>query len=841
MLDMTVLKRFGCTNQRLREILTAKANESLAYVPGASDADEKLRVAADGKLKQDIAYRQNFEGRCRARIDEGVVRSLAGYQFYSAADLAWDTSAISKATIPLLLYAQGHINIQTAATALTKAGGRFKDYVKSNDKGEPVNIDIPKFFECNINIIRSFVTRRLSAQANIFSNLYPFYNYEARTTGLVGKCRADVLSQRVDMMADQYGYRNHDVQCMRDAFLYSHCVDFARGAWDVERQWVKKAVAPDLASTEEPKDNSDLESEVVKEGVSFFNPHPSRVFWDNAYPLSSLNTDTGCEFIGYWDIVRFKDVMYNSNFFNVDSIGWSTRFWGIGGIFLNYKAYFDQFTCTLNPPSFPKGTTTDPAGENDRQSNVGIYNVNQGDVSLLLTEYFEKLIPKDWGIGDYPFPVWFRFIVASDATVVFAEIMPSTPCAVLNLNCNDSKMQNNSMAHELMAFQDQISNLFSQMLIICKNEAFRAFGLNTDALDKSQIDKIMARLEGVNWSSSPIVYEFSLSKLKEELGIKSDQVIAVSETKAGASLTAIFESIAKLIGMAEKLMAMSPAETGQPAPREISATEVTEIASTTSSVYSFITQGINEFRNAKKRLIYESLVACHQADIKCPVVDRYTKKTIEAAGFKVIDGSEEGVALDAKPQRMSVTGSPQQLVFDYIFTSRDGEERAVKSQAANTLVQLLGVFSQNPTILQAMGKEKVYMIANEIMRLSGAGLDLNLELKEGESDDLGEDGMKKLAAQLEQTQAGLQQLAGAVQQDAQFIQQQKNVNANFDKLSKMVAQLGQHVEGLVSNGAKESVALNYRDLPHSVQAQAELRAGFNPAPEAERVAHQAAA
>jgi hypothetical protein len=836
MISMEILERFGTSNKRLREVLTSKARSQAEAIATVPEDEVRQRVLMSNKNTQDIAYREQLEGRFRARIDEGVVRSLTNYQFFAAADLAWDTSAITRATIPLLLYAQGNINIQTAATALKKIGGAaYTNHVRENDRGEPVNIDIPKFFECNINIVRSFVTRRLSAQANIFGNLYPYYSYEARTTGLVGKCRADVLSQRVDMMADQFGYRNHDVQCMRDAFLYSRSVDFVKCAWDVERQWVKKAIDKELDSNLPPTDNSDLDSEVVKEGLPWFKPHPSRVFWDNAYPLSSLNTDSGCEFIGYWDIVRFKDVMYNPAFFNVDAIGWSTRFWGMGGIFLNYKAYFDQFVGNITPPSFPQGTTTDPAGENDRAANIGVYNVNQGDVSLLITQYFEKLVPKDFGIGDYPFPVWFRFIVASDATIVFAEILPSSPCAVLSLNCNDDRMVNVSMAHELMAYQDQLTNLFNQMLIICKNEAFKTIGINTDALNEAQVKQIEQRLKGHDWSSAPIVYQFSLAKLKEELGIKPDQVMVVSDTKVGQSLTAIFESIAKLIAMAEKLMAMSPAETGQPAPREISATEVTEIASTTSSVYSYLTQAINEFRNAKKRIIYDSLVACSQGKIKCPVEDRYTKETIKKAGFEIVDQSEEGTSSPGDLDRMTVIGTARDLIFDYYFSSRDGEERAVKSQAANTLVQLVGVLTQNPVILQAMGKEKLYMIANEIVRMSGAGIDLNLELKPGESNDIGQDPQKQMAQQLDGLQKGLQQLAQSVQQDVQATQQQQGINKNVADHLKLLPELAGHVQTLMTKNARPVDKIPYDAAPFSIQAQIEKALGLNPATDADRI------
>lgn len=834
-LDFQILSRFGTTNGRLREIFTAKAPEKAR--PGAgrneSKEDKKTRLEYERKVRQDIGYRQMMERRIRTRVDEGVMRSLKNYHFFAAADLAWDSSVITKATIPLLMYAQGKLNIERAATAIEGVKGADK-CIRKDVKGKAIGIDLPKFLECNVNLIRSFVTRRLSAQANIFGNLYPFYKYESRTTGLVGKCRADVLSQRVDVMADQFDHRHHDVQCMRDGFLYAHCVDFQRAAWEVEKQWVKKDVDDGMENTEPPADNSDLESEIVKEGIAFVNPHPSRVYWDNAYPLSSINTDSGCQFIGYWDVVRYRDVMDNPDFYNCDSIGWSTKFWGIGGAFLNYKAFFDQYLGTITPPSMPKGMGLDPAGENDRQSNIGVYSVDLHDASLLLTNHFEKIVPKDWGIGDYPFPVWIRFIVASDATVVYAEIYPSTPAAYLGINEDDNKQLNLSVAHELMAYQDQLTNLFNQMLMIVEGELFKAIGINIDCLTAEQIKLIRDKLKGDDWSTEPIVYEFSLAKLKE-LGIEPDKVVTVTETRIGQSLTSVFEAMAKLIAMAEKLMAMSPAEQGQPAPREISATEVTEIASTTSSIYSFITQSVNEYRSAKKRIIYESLVCCSEGQLKCPVMDRYTKDTIKKAGFEAVDGMEEGFVSSLNIDRHTVIGSRRKLVHDYIFTSRDGEERAVKTQAANTLVQLVAQCLQVPAVLSAMGKEKIYEIFNEIFRLSGAGVDLNLELKPGEDNSLGPDQVKQLQGVVDQMQKSMQQIANAVQNDTQQIQQQKQVNADVQKHFEALVPIAKQVEQIVSKGAHESISINYKDAPPSIQRQMEKSAGFDPAPDAERV------
>jgi len=549
MINLDILNRFGTTNKRLRELYTANATNIPKIERGdtAEEKAEKNKIAL--RIKQDIEFRQNTERRIRVRVDEGITRSLRNYKKYAAADLAWDTSCVTEATIPLIMYAQGKINIESAATALQGLRGG-SDCIKKNAEGAAIAIDLPRFLECNINLVRSYISRRVAAQSNIFSKLYPYYNYESRSTGPVGKLRADVLSQRVEIMSDQFDYRHHDVQCIRDGFLYGHCLDFPASAWEVEKQWTFKDYSDEMKSSQPPEDNSDLEAEIVKEGISWINPHPSRVFWDNASPLSSINTDTGCKFLGYWDIQRYRDVMNNPAFFNLDTIGWSTRFWGPGGLYYNYKAYFDQYTTAIKPPAFPQGTNIDPASENDRSANIGTYNVQLDDASIFVTNYFEQLVPSENGIGEYPFPVWIRYIVASDATVVYAEIYPSTPAAYLGINENDSRQVNISMAHELMAYQDQLTNLFRQMLTIASGEVFKAIGINTDALERAQVDKIFLKLSGQDWSGDPLIYEFSLKKL-QELQIKPDQVVTVTETRIGQSLTAIFESMAKLIAMAD--------------------------------------------------------------------------------------------------------------------------------------------------------------------------------------------------------------------------------------------------------------------------------------------------
>jgi len=758
MIDFDILNSYGSTNERLRELFTLRTNEDPAIDRESEEGKKRVR---------DHETRERFRKELRSRLQEHVSFSLSNHQLYSAVDLAWDSSPVSKETVPLMLYAQNKIDISSCSSKL-KGLRCAEPYLYTDDKGEVTGIDLPKFFEVNINLIRSIITRRLAAQSNKYSNLYPFYKYESRSTGVVGKLRADVTSQIVDVICDQYDYRHHDVQVVRDTLLYGHSVDFPRCSWERDVQWKK-----DGDGFNDANGRMAVKSELVREGITWCNPHPSRVFWDNAYPLSSINSDTGCEYVGYWDVKRFGDIHNNPMFFNRDHVGYST---GYLGFFTGYADYFNQYYCTVKPPvqsAFINGPE-----QNDRLSNVGLYSGERHDESCMVYEYFRKIKPLEWGVGEYPFPVWVRFVVAGDDTVIFAEFMPSRPAAYCGFNENDSRLVNISLAHELMPFQDQLTNLFSQLLMTLKADNFKVMVVDVDYLSEEQLKSFRKQATGTNYYSKTHVIEVSRKRL-QEMGLDAAEVVKLVETRPGEATNLIFKSILQLLSMVERLMILSPNEQGQPSPREISATETVEISNSTTSVYNFISDSIDEFRSAKKRIVYESFMCCGSKDVRVPVLNRYTSKAIKAAGFIVSDGELDVVQdYDARsPKRHTLSGWKGNLLHDYIFTSRDGAERTINSQAATTLVQLVSSLLVQPNIMEALGKEKFYEIINEIFRLSGTGVDLNLELKDGENDGFG-------VSQDAQVMQIIEQLVQQVQQSAQDTEQMKQI------LSQAIEELG---------------------------------------------------
>jgi hypothetical protein len=829
--DYQVLQVFGTTNARLKEIFTAEATQMREPVKGESKEEKKVRLAHNRQLKADCETRERFQRKIQARLDEGISRGLKNWRLYAAVDMAWDSNVITKQTIPLQLYAQGKIDVESAITTLSSIPGG-KQYISMDENGKP-KVDVPKFIETTVNLLRSVINRRHSAQKNKYNNAWPYYAFESRSTGLPAKLRADVLSQLADIMVDQFGHRHHDGDVMRNGMLYARALDFVRSSWEVEKAYRRSDVNI-------PASRENMEEVITKQGVAFINPHPSRVFFDNAYPITSLNTDTGCEYCGFWDLVRWSAVADNPDYINKQAVGWTSKMWGNGGFLERYSDYFAQYQYTIVPPTLG---TTDPSAANDRQANIGLYANTQDDSSVLLANYYERLVPKDYGMGDYPFPVWVRLVVSEDGTVLFPEIMPSTPAASLEINGSDNREVNVSLAMELLGFQDQMTNLVTQMLLLCQIDVFKVIGLNSDTIDAASLAEAKKQLSGRNWSGAPLIVTYSLAKLIE-LNINPTQAVGaavmVSEARQQASIASCFDAMMKLMTLVEKMIAMSPHEQGQPAPREISATEVTEISNTTSSVYSSISDDIDEYRAAKKRIIYESATACYRGNIEAPVKDRYTPKTIAMAGFMPKAGEDEDWNIGAnKPRRTTVIGSARALVHDYIFTSRDGAERPVNTQAANTLVQLIGQVLAVPQVAQAMGKEKIYELFNEVFRLSGAGVDLNLSLKEGEDDALGEDELATLKQSVEELIAYSTKMAQQLSQTAQSVAQQEQVNAQQEEAIQGMVGIAQRlqkavedIEDLKQQGevarAKVAESLKYADAPDDVKRQIEQVAGFTP-------------
>lgn len=699
MVHRKLKQKFKLTDEHLRAIFT-----------------EKDPTSERGKLRRKI------EDRVSSRIEDGIKRSLANAALWQSVDIAWDGQGIQKQTIPLLLWAQGKIKLDTLADRL-KGLGLADQYIK-RAPDNTLKVDIPRLFEVSINLIRSYITRRLASQSARFSNLWPYFRYEPRGTDEVAKLRGDATSQRMEIMSDAYNYRHFFNQADRAKFLYGRSVVFPRCGWDVKTAWRPKDL--NLES-----DDIEVESYVEREGVDFVCPHPSRVGWDNASPLANINTDTGPKWIFHWDIIRYGELL-DGPYYNLDAVSTGEAmadFVRKHGDYFNY--YFDPKVL-----EFPE-LKYDPSAANDRHAHIGRYSAEEKDKGCYVTNYFECINPKLEGISELNMDVWMRYAVAGDKTIIGAEAMPSRAACYGGFNENDDREANPSMAVELMPHQDTLSNLYSQMLMTLRNGIMQIWAIDKDAFDPEMQEYIRKELKAGSIYTEPKAFFYSGAHLRNNgLPTPGDQrAINIIQANLQASLEQIYNAIVRTLNIADRIMILSPNELGQPNPREVAAREVTEISTSTAAIHSFVSDGIDEQRAAVKRMIFEAYVCCSTEPLRVPVIGRYLLKTVRKAGFHVDTGDEavedENAVL---PIKSYVVGRASDVMYDYYFDSRDGAERSVNSDGAKILGTLLGQMLQSEAMVQMVGKRRIFEIWNEIFRLSGAAYDLKLEIDDGENE-----------------------------------------------------------------------------------------------------------
>lgn len=716
MVSKKILKHFNCTSERLREIFTCE------------DVDNP-----------DYDTREKFEEELSRHIHEGIDWSCKHSRLHHSVDLAWDSAPINKGTIPLLLYAQDKLDMKSCGELLSDVdcAAEFCEY---DEAGEVKNISLPRLYEVSVNLIRSYITRRVAAQVSRFSNMWPYFRYDPRGTTTVDKLRADALSQRVEIMTDQYGYRHFFAQNIRDMFLYGYTLSFPTSSWDRQIEHYNKK---DIFGSE----GMNVQTRVSREGIEFVTPHPTRTFYDISSPLAQVNTDNGPDWLGFWDVVRYRDIQDDPAYWNRESINYSDS---LIRHFSAYRTLFSYYYSHINI-DFPSAKVEEGAEFpllNDRTANVGTspgtYTRDQKDDAVFLTQYFRKVNPKRDGLGDYPGDVWVRFVVASDDTVVFAEYLPSTPAIYGGLNQKDDRMANISMAHELMPFQDQMSNILSQMLLTMKAGLTQLWMINQDVLSEEMREYMKDSMKGQNYYEEPKAVMYSARKAAD-LGLDTKNVVHVVQLNMSEKVNESLKAMVNLLQIVERLLILSPTELGQPLKSESTATEVQELANTTNTIYQYISEGIDEMRAAAKKLIYESLVSCSTEQIRVPVLKRYTRKTLEDAGF----GEVMGATTSDAPDYRTVTGSVEALVHDYVFSSRDGTERHSNTQVAQTLTALLGQLLQVPELAQAVGKERLFGMINEIFRNSGTGFDVLLEVEDGEDEAMPAEQNKARIEQIE--------------------------------------------------------------------------------------------
>lgn len=787
MVDLEELKKAGYSPKKLK----AKFEK---LPPGGAPAG----VKGDERLLSNLVLTHQH------RIDDGIKRCLSYSRITRAIDYAYDI-AKNQTTYSLVRglidSTKGKSDIENIVTAdeLAQSLGLHSLYVPmvnaSGDQvtsdGTPVKgtnmkpgykLNLPSFVKIHLPMVMTLVrVRQASLYADIDND--PFLKYETVVSGPKERALAKVVTRRADRMASDTALRQTRRQSILQALMYGICINFPMESWWKNKQKVSG------------------EEVVLQEGVRYVTPHASRIFWDQNHPQYTLNTETGCEYAGYWTLVRYGEVFDNKNYWNREKIGFGKNSWRESTAYSNFSSFYP---CAL---AFPTARQSTGTGDNNRENNAFIYSKSMEDAAVDLTVIFHRLVPKDWGLYDYEYPVWHRFVYAGD-TVIHCEPWAYHPFVADLYDSNAQSDYPISLALEAIPHQDHIGNLVTQALLTVKKNLIRMVAVNKDAIDQGTVEKIENNSE--NSLRGIEFYPYSGQELAAQNIRPTD--IFTNITFPQMSVAEQITMLSTYISLIERILGFSPHEMGATTSHQISASEAQINAAGTLSRRSLTKAFVADTQHALKKSLYDAFMAYGDDDILVEVanLEEGQIELLKDAGLDVekVDG-KDGAAL--------VKGTKSLLKLGSFFSSKADDRRTNDPQVAQLMLTMLDRVAANPELAALIGKDKIIQIYNAAVEMLGLPEDSRLTAGKGplqqnderilqvvqqligqQLEQLGQKVLQPLAQQVNEVGQATQQIAGQVGQLGQatqaVAQQGQQTQEGVQQLAQVTAQQGQKIQ-----------------------------------------------
>lgn len=766
------------------------------FLKGRFDADEAKRTGtADEKKKV-----TDLLNRIRSRVQEGMSRNLADWQWVYAVDKALDTPF--RQFYPRLFGALEGGDLKGCCDIMRGLNlDNCISVTKDKDGKESYSVNEENFVIL-VGLCSSYLKARWAKITND-RRANPFHKYEPAKLTTVNRTKCEVITDRVQVMSDQYGYFEVFKQAVHKMLAYSFAIAFIKEEWHTEEQQrtatVKDALESGNGESGEPKVKvGDPVDEIVKEGLRYDLPKPNRVYRDLAHPLYTINTDTGCQFGGYWQIVRYRELK-NAGFWNDDKISLGN---GTNPLVDYGSQYFQVYDNAIKvAPCWRQPTVDDTAVAPGANTSTNLeanlanqwYGTDHLDQGALVTNHFEKLVPKDNGLGDYPHPVWFRFVMAGDGcTVLWACALPHIPMWYMGYDADESRAKNPSLVMEILPYQYQFETALSQIILSNRQNLSNLTLLNTDVLDdKQDWVKEIAGWGNTIWKKLNIV-PASFKRLNRLLqsNSRSQQEMGISLTLPKASLQEQIAVANMVLATLERALGMSNQEIAQTASHEISATETRNLAAATSNRLTFTATAADIGRDAWKKQSYAYLMAFGDDDFygHIPADNPITQEQLEKMGFTYVD--HDDLAGTEKYRRVRAKKETLALPLHEFASTRDGEDRTSDSAIAAVMATLARDVMNNPMLAQAVGAEQGLQWINAIGYFSGMPRDFKLRMA---------------GKPLEQQQAEIQQMLKQVAEQTLAAADEHIIKA-ITPLVEQVKSLGQEMAlvtrflGIAANG-----------------------------------------
>lgn len=749
MVNLRILKKRGCTVEAIREMAT-KCRPQMVEENTASRQSPEDQDSAEGKFKV-------FQNRVFMRINSGRDYMVHNWKDYHAMDLAWD--APFKQVNPTLLHSLLDADPSKPEVENALKSWGFDVDAVTESVPDPKNpnvmikrINVPAFWQVIVPLVRAYVSIRRAKIMNDRRRT-PFIPYDPVVSTVITRLMCETIAHRVEVMGQQLGYFEAVNQAVFGMLIYTTSIIFPCEEWYAEAQEVDSA---DAAHYSEGEGDEKRHYRIVKEGIRYIVPHPAKTYYNRAYRASTINTDSGVDWLMHMQVKPCKAIQETEGYWNTDVISWGAVDWWTGA-----SSYFDAIYggCVMNFPQIGAGGSGAPVGNDNEVNNATrFYSSAHDDRSCTLTEYFEKAVPKDIGIGDYDCPVWFRIVVAGDGTIVYMAPTGYRPCTWFGYDVDDNREKNASLALEILPFQDHFSNLMSQYLLSIKQNLANVNFYDEDVVNGDDVTRLMNLGEktyrALNW------IRYSGHKLKKALfGSTTSGVEKVFHSQRFTPLdtNGQIQAMRMVLEILERVLTMSAAEAGQAASHELRKDEVQTINNSSSNRLRFTGIPVDDGIDAMAVQLYEALINHGEADFWVAVSqnEQITAELLEELGFYPPDKTE---LLDKTDRKFRLKVKKlDSLMIDAFAGHRDSTDRANNVQVATALAQMLASWFSNPVMLEAVGTDQIVELLNQINRLAGMPNDFVLRAKKVQSAQDIEQLKQEFAAALQAAVGSLKQ------------------------------------------------------------------------------------
>lgn len=732
-----------------------------------------------------------------ARNRDGFIDSLTDYRSYQAIDLAHEVSFDQ--TTPTLVNNIMCRGLDEKGTREALAGyglsedtmftkipapGRIGEYI--------YELNPPVFFQIYIPIVKAYLQAVL---AQIFNerNTIPLFPYKPIKNTVQNQVICEIITDREEERATWYGYATVLMDAIQQMLKYGVVLSFPREEWHCEKQVVDWTGKP--------------ETIVVKEGIRYILPHPTRMFYDFQYPATTFNTDTGCSYAGHWTILKYGEVLDNPLYWNRNAIFGGTNWFQAPGV----NNYFNEvFPCQLK--FLGKATWGDGVGQLREDRSSYYKTTDDRDKAVFVTEQFVKIIPDNWDLTDrsvkgqgYKYPVWHRFTMAGDDTVVWAQPCAYNPIWMMGYDYDQLAFHNPSFALELIPWQDHLGMLLTQMLLTAKQNLADVTFYNEMVVDKEDITQLK-NLGERRYRARQFI-GFNALKMNAAK-VDMDHVFSNVDFQK-MPIAELQQCIPTCLTIMERVLGISAQTTGGAASHQQSKAEVIQTNVSSTNRIQKISTSVDQAEDAWMRQLYEADQAYGDASVTAEVSADIpdVKKHLEKMNYTITSEDDDALFVVGKKENLRLEG----------FASRNmGPRHENDKETAAIISQTVSTVAGQPDLHKAIGAKNLLRLLEWAARLAGAPMDFHLRInKDADKDQEVPENIQKAIQQAAQVvmQAVEEKIAKPVAQEvAQDKAQIEQIQAVLKKLEGIykVAEASQQKVNVERQRTEAKIALDQK-------------------------------